>query len=81
MGNQWDGVLPTLLRRCCATLVGESITYQPEDLAASSMANDFPAHRGNRAPKLLGDSPKGQTSGDTTRDRLPLSEGQVPSGS
>ena len=29
--NQWDGVLPTLLRRLCATLVGESITYQPED--------------------------------------------------
>ena len=29
--KQWDGVLPTLLRRHCATLVGENITDQPED--------------------------------------------------
>lgn len=30
-GKQWDGVLPTLHRRRCATLVGENITDQPED--------------------------------------------------
>jgi len=29
--KQWDGVLPTLHRRRCATLVGENITDEPED--------------------------------------------------
>jgi len=29
--KQWDGVLPTLHRRRCATLVGENIIDQPED--------------------------------------------------
>ena len=31
ISKQWDGVLPTLHRRRCATLVGENIIDQPED--------------------------------------------------